>query len=90
MAKIPGPAHRSALAQATDELIASDRSGLPADRIISQVAAASNEIVRGHNLMGDDMPTPEEYVRIVVKLARKDLEYIQRGATDTTELAPLR
>jgi hypothetical protein len=76
---IPGLEHRIALARATSDLVSSYESGLPTGRIIAQVTAASNEVVRGLNLLGDDIPPPDEYVWAVMRLAREDLALIGEG-----------
>jgi hypothetical protein len=76
---IPGLEHRIALARATSDLVSSYEYGLPTGRIIAQVTAASNEVVRGLNLLGDDIPPPFEYVWAVMRLAREDLALIGEG-----------
>lgn len=79
MTHIQTPEHRAALVRATDELIRSTSSVLPAKRIVALVSAADTQIWNGYRMLGAEVPPPATYVRDVIGLAERDIEMVGRS-----------
>jgi hypothetical protein len=69
--------HTLALMRATDDLIETDTSGLPIGRLAAIVAAGRDQVLSGCETLGTEVGTPAEYVRIVMELARQDINLMR-------------
>jgi len=61
------------LRDATTDLIEEFSSGVPAGKVIGAVGRAKNHVRSGYDVLQFGAPPPDEYVSLIVGLARQEL-----------------
>jgi len=82
MTQIAGPRYDQMLVEGTEILVAEFCPPLVVGRVIGAIARATSHVLDGYRVLNLDAPSPDEFVSLVIGLARQELEVFGDGPFD--------